>query len=231
MENNQQPKGKNAWQFLQEKGYYIVLFLCVCAIGVAGYVFLSDAIGQKEEENAPALSVVTTVEENETEPTLTAPKQTEAPSEYSSDESVQEKARRIRLWPTNGPVQTEYCADVLCFNATTQDWRTHEAIDLACQEGERVLAAAEGTVTAVYDDTSYGTTVVIAHDGGYTTRYANLAQLPTVSAGTRVKAGDVIGTVGRTAMLECAQEPHLHFAVTYGGMSMDPADFLLQTEP
>lgn len=84
----------------------------------------------------------------------------------------------------------------LSFNATTQDWRTHDGVDLAALAGEPVRAACSGTVTAVYDDEFLGTTVVISHPEGYETCYSNLAAMPAVSAGMRVTAGDTIGSVG-----------------------------------
>ena len=50
--------------------------------------------------------------------------------------------------------------------------------------------------------------------------------MPTVTVGQRVSAGQTIGAVGASAMLEIAQEPHLHFAVTKNGVSVDPMEFL-----
>ena len=114
----------------------------------------------------------------------------------------------------------------LSFNQTTQDWRTHDGIDLAALAGEPVRAACTGTVTAVYDDEFFGTTVVLSHPEGYETIYANLAAMPAVSAGMRVTAGDTIGSVGGSALLESASTSHLHFAVRQNGESIDPVRFI-----
>ena len=92
--------------------------------------------------------------------------------------------------------------------------------------GEQVKASCGGTVTAVYDDEYLGTTVVISHPDGYSTQYANLAAMPTVRAGDSVSAGDVIGAVGATALLEIGEQPHLHFSVFHNGESVDPAAFI-----
>ena len=73
-----------------------------------------------------------------------------------------------------------------------------------------------------------GTTVVISHDGGYTTRYASLSQEVSVKPGDWVTAGQVIGTVGNTALLETAIGDHLHFAVLCNGELIDPAEFLAE---
>ena len=71
-----------------------------------------------------------------------------------------------------------------------------------------------------------GTTVVIDHDGGYQTTYANLQATPTVQEGDTVSAGEIIGAVGTTAAAETAQGPHLHFGVTLDGEAVDPQEFL-----
>ena len=58
------------------------------------------------------------------------------------------------------------------------------------------------------------------------THYANLAEELAVSAGDRVEAGQVLGTVGRTALAELGSEPHLHFAVYRNNVPQDPEAFL-----
>ena len=89
-----------------------------------------------------------------------------------------------------------------------------------------MLAACAGTVVSVADDVLMGTTVVLRHDGGYETTYANLQASPPVEEGEPVSAGQVIGAVGSTAAAETAQGPHLHFAVTKDGEAVDPDAFL-----
>ena len=71
-----------------------------------------------------------------------------------------------------------------------------------------------------------GTTVVIRHDGGYTTQYASLAEEVDVEVGDVVQMGDAIGTVANTALLETAQGDHLHFSVTLNDEPIDPVKFL-----
>ena len=75
-----------------------------------------------------------------------------------------------------------------------------------------------------------GQCVAIKHGGDAYTIYKNLGvELPEeIVVGRSVKAGDVIGTVGESAMVEIAEEPHLHLEMTVGGLSVDPTDYLDQ---
>ena len=125
-----------------------------------------------------------------------------------------------------GQRRAAYSVDALQYNATTQDWRTHAGVDLAASVGTPVKAAGSGVVTAVYDDEFLGTTVVINHPDGHVSQYSNLAVMPSVSAGDSVEAGQTIGAVCETALLEIADEPHLHFAVYANGDTIDPAEFI-----
>lgn len=116
--------------------------------------------------------------------------------------------------------------DELIYNPTLEDWRTHDGVDIFAKPGTTVLAACSGTVSSITDDAMMGTTVVIDHDGGYQTTYANLQATPTVQEGDTVSAGEIIGAVGTTAAAETAQGPHLHFGVTLDGEAIDPQEFL-----
>ena len=116
--------------------------------------------------------------------------------------------------------------EVLSYNQTTRDWRTHNGVDIAAETGTQVMAAADGEVYTVYEDETMGYTVVIRHEGGYTTHYSSLGEDVRVQAGDQVLLGDVIGTVGETALVETVLGPHVHFSVSYQDMPMDPAEFL-----
>jgi murein DD-endopeptidase MepM/ murein hydrolase activator NlpD len=99
-------------------------------------------------------------------------------------------------------------------------------VDIAAEAGTGVSASADGTVYTVYEDETMGMTVVIRHEGGYTTKYASLAEEVSAAPGDTVTLGQAIGCVGNSALLESALGDHLHFAVTCNGESVDPAVFL-----
>ena len=128
--------------------------------------------------------------------------------------------------PVAGQTVAGYAMDCLSYNATTRDWRVHNGVDIAAEAGTEVCAAADGTVYTTFEDDSMGMTVVIRHNGGYTTCYSSLGPELKVSAGDSVKLGQAIGCVGSTALTESAMGDHVHFSVTYRDEAMDPADFL-----
>ena len=240
MQNNEHSETNRFRKFFQEKGYYIVLLLCILAVGISGYLFVSGAISEKKTLNEQTLSVATSAEIPEKMPSSASGSQRSGStrqqkpaadppaSEAAADAALEPAAETlsVRVWPVSGERIAGYSMQELAFNQTTQDWRTHDGIDLAALAGEPVRAACSGTVTAVYDDEFLGTTVVLSHPEGYETLYANLAAMPAVSAGMRVTAGDTIGAVGESALLESASSPHLHFAVRQNGQSVDPVSFV-----
>ncbi|MBE6949744.1 MAG: M23 family metallopeptidase [Ruminococcaceae bacterium] len=198
------------------KGYYIALVLCAAAIGITSYVYYA---GQEapavQTANAPA--VITG--------TATLPTTGTAPSE--SGEATEPTAGRLATCaPVEGEVLSPFAMEVLSYNQTTRDWRVHNGVDIAAAAGTPVMAAADGQVYTVYEDDQMGMTVVIRHQGGYTTRYSSLAADVTVSAGQSVTMGQTIGTVGTTALMENALGDHVHFAVMQNDEPVDPARFL-----
>ncbi len=101
----------------------------------------------------------------------------------------------------------------------------HTGIDLAGPQGAPILASAEGTVTFAGVNGGYGNSVIVDHGNGYRTMYAHCAKI-TVEEGTKVKAGTVIGAVGRTGS---ATGSHLHFEVFYNGKRINPEAALRKT--
>ena len=151
--------------------------------------------------------------------------QSTTPPSQSATQPTEKKVLKTAA-PVDGQTMQSYAMDCLSYNETTRDWRVHNGVDIGAQEGTQVMAAAEGTVIAVYEDDTMGYTVEIRHEGGYTTRYASLAENLSVKEGDTVKLGQVIGCVGDTALVESVIGPHVHFSVTYQDAPMDPGDFL-----
>lgn len=119
----------------------------------------------------------------------------------------------------------DYAMDCLCYNPTTRDWRTHNGMDFAAENGAEVLAAADGTVYTIYNDETMGTTVVIRHEDGYVTTYSSMHEDVLVSVGQDVELGQPIGYVGTTALVETVLGDHVHFSVSCAGQPVDPEDF------
>ena len=171
MQHNENSKPNRFQHFLREKGYYIVLALCICAVGVSGWLFLSGAIAEKHALSEPAMSVATETEipsqpaKTPTQPSASKPAAVTKPAESApvsqTDEQVYAQAANVRVWPVSGETQSTYSMEQLAFNPTTRDWRTHDGVDLTAAEGAPVRAAANGTVTVSPADPVKGSTVTI----------------------------------------------------------------------
>ena len=204
------------------KGYYIALVLCAVAIGIAGFFYYRNADSQNVALQDPQPTAQVDATDGGVEAVATQPNE-----QMSTKPTVDlSKKPSVVKSPVAGQTIAEYSMDALSYNQTTRDWRVHDGVDIAAQSGTQVCAAADGTVYTVYEDETMGTTVVIRHDGDYTTKYASLSQQVLVKAGDSVKAGDVIGTVGSTALLESGIGEHVHFSVSCDGVLVDPAEFL-----
>jgi murein DD-endopeptidase MepM/ murein hydrolase activator NlpD len=132
------------------------------------------------------------------------------------------------LLPVSGVMQKKHSADLQVFSDTMGDYRVHLGIDIGTVAGANVSAMADGTVAQVWEDFYMGQCIAVAHSGNAYTIYKNLsAELPEgIEVGAAVKAGDVIGTVGESAMIEIAEAPHLHVEMTVGGLQVDPTEYL-----
>ena len=208
------------------KGYYIALILCAVAIGISGYLYYSNANEDSPQLQSPTTDVGATapgIEAVATQPGGNAGEDTPS-TQPTAPNSGQKPAKTAK--PVSGETVAEYSMDALSYNQTTRDWRVHDGMDIAAEAGTEVCAAADGTVYTVYEDETMGMTVVIRHDGGYTTKYASLAQEVSVAPGDVVTAGQAIGSVGVSALLESGVGDHVHFSVSCNGELVDPMEFL-----
>ena len=125
-------------------------------------------------------------------------------------------------------LDVDFSDTVLVFSPTMKDYRTHTALDLSATLGQEVMAVADGVVKNIWNDPFMGTCISIEHTGNAISYYKNLD--PVVKEGlvigASVKAGDVIGAVGESAMNEVAQNPHLHFELKVNDKAVDPKEHI-----
>lgn len=223
----------------------IMLVLLIMALAV-GLVTAANRRNAPVETSAlsTAKAVKTTALEDidHTSPSVTTAKTTEkpvvttkAPEVTTVPATLGEKVAQAEvppsllpefIMPTIGDVAKKFSIDALVFSNTMEDYRTHNGIDICAAMGEAVMAAADGVVLEVYEHPMMGNTVVISHDGDAKTVYQNLADEIPVFVGDTVKSGEIIGAVGDSAIIEIAEEPHLHFEMTVGGEYQNPLDYI-----
>ena len=112
----------------------------------------------------------------------------------------------------------------LVYSSTMEDYRAHVGIDVNAKLGDEVYATADGRILDVWYDAMMGRCIKVEHNGGLEIIYKNIDEdLPDgIGIGSSVMTGDVIGYIGESAMIELAQEPHLHLEARIDGRAVDP---------
>ncbi|MBQ7821289.1 MAG: M23 family metallopeptidase [Clostridia bacterium] len=244
----EQSKNKRANNMLK-----FVIVLCVIAVAVIS-VFTASS---KREEKPLTDTVADTEQVSDTQKANVSVKEDESISDSAkksekdteaavvSDKPVTESEKKEETpknevkptvieekesfdLPVVGAVTKEYSVDVPVFSVTMNDYRAHTGIDISCEEGSAVGAAASGVIKEIVSDPMMGTTVTIEHADGICSSYMNLNEtLPSdITVGAVVEKGQLIGAVGSSAIIEVASEPHLHFEMTAAGAYVDPMTLL-----
>jgi len=99
----------------------------------------------------------------------------------------------------------------------------HYGIDIAAEQGTKILSSATGVVTMAEIDLYYtGGTIIMDHGHGISTIYSHLQTL-NVKVGDEILQGDIIGTVGSTGR---STGPHLDFRINWFQTRLDPMSVL-----
>lgn len=128
--------------------------------------------------------------------------------------------------PVEGEISKEYAKESLVYSETLQEWTTHLGIDIKAEKTTVVKASADGKVKSIKTDPRYGLSIIIEHQNGFESLYANLLTTEFVQVGEEVKQGQSIGTVGNTATFEIADDAHLHFEISKNGENVDPNAYI-----
>ena len=115
------------------------------------------------------------------------------------------------LWPVSGRVVTSFIPE-----------QGKKGINIACKNGEKVIAASGGVVAYAGSGLSgYGNLIIIKHSNEYLTAYGNNAKI-MVSEGQRVKAGQVIAEAG----VIDHKYTGVHFEIRKAGVPVNPLNYL-----
>jgi len=99
----------------------------------------------------------------------------------------------------------------------------HYGLDFAADEGTKIKAMLNGTVTLAEPDLFYtGGTLIFDHGHGISTLYMHMEKI-LVKKDQKVKQGDIIGTVGSTGR---ATGAHLDVRLNWFDVRLDPATVL-----
>ncbi len=257
---------KGLVEFLDKKGFYVVLVLCIAIVGVTAVLVTTHNITSSNtefdnklipEEAGPAAGAdgktvaqssanSTTGTEGQKAPEKantpakpTTPTPAPAPAKQPAAKPSGTKATTASakvaavpsqkfIAPVFGPVVFEYAQDKLVYNKTLEEWRTQSGIGLGGEKGTAVKAVADGVVSEIKNDPRYGITIILDHQNGFKTVYANLASDEMITPNQRIKQGDIIGAIGETAAFEAAEPSHLHFEVLKNGVVTNPEEYLPQ---
>ncbi|CAB5044466.1 MAG: peptidoglycan DD-metalloendopeptidase family protein [Actinobacteria bacterium] len=125
----------------------------------------------------------------------------------------------IAVFPVQG-----VCSYSNTWHAPRGGGREHLGVDIIAKEGNLLYAVADGTITKLYTvgtDKLAGNGVRLTQADGTYFFYGHMSKLADgITIGTKVKAGQVIGYVGKTGD---TNTPHLHIEVhPLGGDAIDP---------
>lgn len=227
--------------FWSGKGFYAALALCLVGAAAAAWITVDktlSSLGETPKETKP--SPVTHYSEDQyreefslfdTED-VASPKEdirVETPVSAEAEEETTETLKFFSkekefILPLEGTIAKPHSNGELVKYDALNEWRTHDGIDIAGAVGAEVKAAADGTVTRVWQDPVWGVSVEIDHGDGVFSLYSGLAKEGTVQADAKVKSGDVIGTVGETNLAEVSEGSHLHFAMKQDDKFIDPME-------
>ncbi len=229
-------------------GFYIAVCCCVLAIGAAGYftqkketqdsgitVSKAEITPTPIPTKAPALPTIApvadTVPSSVPQAEESKPVIAEAPkADYTEDNPDMEASVTVNaeetlsfVQPAVGEILAQY-SDKPMYNDVLGDWRTHDGVDIAVNEGGSVCAAADGTIDKITYD-AMGCCVTLTHSDGYVTKYRQLESAGEFQEGAAVKKGDVIGVIGKNSA-ETTSAPHLHFEIYKDGECLNPVDVI-----
>ena len=190
--------------FFKKNYYYVIMSVCVIAIGVMITVAVVQSGKKPPIEEPPANN------------------NTEDPGQNTGgNETV------VFQMPIEGSTGTglTYDESELQYSSTMHQWQAHYGIDYLAPANTAVSAVFGGIVESITTNELMGTTIVVLHDNGVRSIYACLSSEVNVLANQRVNKGQKLGVVAASGFLEADEGPHLHFELKADGKNIDPTTY------
>ena len=123
--------------FVLGKGFYIVLFLCVAAIGISGYYLIRSVSGSEPAQEPVTANPSVTLpdssavfpgeQSHQPQPTPEPAAQPDDPQPKKDAETAAPAQPRevVYTWPVKGQVLRGFTVEALAYDETMGDWRTH----------------------------------------------------------------------------------------------------------
>lgn len=227
---------KTAKKLFSGKGFYIILAMCLVAVGAAGFLAVSPIKANDKNKTSEQSG-----SSEYTDPGITYNSNTkpEEPAQnivsdepYSSETKPTEStvpaaptAEFFNMPVKEGQIVKKYDDKTLQYSETYGDLRIHLGTDILADNGCDILSCGDGTVKKVYSDDKLGRVVEIDHGNGIVVKYCGFADDICVKEDSKVTVGQKIGTLSGVPS-ESADAPHLHIEVTKSGKSVDPVKTL-----
>lgn len=196
----------------------LLSFSVILAVTVA-----TNRSNKKDDDTIPTPDASDSISE--------APSQSEPDGSGDSEPTIKDTVPELALPVSAGVLTKRHSVDTQVFSPTLNEYRVHLGVDISTEASAPVLAVADGKVAQVWEDPMMGWCLAIEHAGDSVSVYKNLAAdfAEGISTGVEIKAGQLLGHVGDTAMIEIAEEPHLHLELTVGGIQVDPLDYFSES--
>ena len=203
--------------------------LLVAVIVITAVAIIGNRAKQNDTTPLPDTGkkpITDVVPDENTKPSDETPKEETPTVKPDESKPVEDKLPTFSL-PVSGVILKKHDPTLQVFSNTMNDYRVHLGVDIVTEAASPVYAAADGKVEKIWEDTLMGYCIAIKHGGASYTIYKNLAkELPDgIAEGVAVRAGQLIASVGESAMIEVADEPHLHFEMTVSDLSVDPLKY------
>jgi septal ring factor EnvC (AmiA/AmiB activator) len=222
--------------FFKKEGFYVILFVCLCIVATVAAI---TARNSKSVTKPPVVQETTdtNLAANNTEgqsseiPNATQVKKNSdisVPKNGSSSTAVSQTIDYKFVKPVEGTQATSYNTGLVKCE-TIGTYKTNNGIEILAKLNSAVYSVLDGKVEAVNNDgTELGQYIVIDHQNGLKTVYANLKDDVKLKVGDKVKKGQVIGSIGETrgSYSNESYGDHLHFEVMKDNQYVNPAKYV-----